>query len=462
MGWLSSTPEEEDYRIAAMPGTTQVPGPGAWEGSLTAIPKGVTSAGEKIADFMSLLGGALDPLGADQARLADGGTTGVYGTPLQQPAGTFGAPTEWGSFQPQGSIKEASAAARIVSDWAATGQDPRKTGALGRILDQTAEGLTIATAGAAAGPWGAAGLLGSTLGYSSYLEGKQAGLDDGTALEQAGITGVFSAAGAFVPMKFGKTLAQSVLGGGAVNVALGGAQRFAASTILNANGYADMAKQYRVFDGEAMAADAILGHAFGALGHVMHGGTRPDPAAIDAAAAVSAEEHFNRSAPGVPIAPNVANAHADTMAQALHALSEGDLPTIPPEKAQKLVDGVLPDPVHALAPEVEAAARAELPGYDAAAASIPVRELPAETSPEPVAPIATAPGESRPIPLDDFHGDLLAHLVHNYGDAPYITEDGRQVSFRQMANELQLQRSEADSFAKLHDIAAACAARNGA
>jgi len=461
MGYLTANPEEDDYRIAAMPGTTQVPAPGALEGSLTAIPKGITSAGEKIGDFMSLLGGALDPLGADQARLADGGTTGVYGTSLQQPAGTFGAPTQWGSFQPQGSIKEASAAARIVSDWAATGQDPRKTGTLGRILDQTAEGLTIATVGAVAGPYGAAGLLGSTLGYSSYLEGKQAGLDDDTALEQAGITGVFSAAGAFVPMKLGKTLAQSVLGGGAVNVALGGAQRFAASTVLNANGYAGMARQYRVFDGEAMAADAILGHAFGALGHVMHGGTRPDPAAVDAAAAVSAEEHFNRSAPGVPIAPDVANAHADTMAQALHALSEGDLPAIDPETAQKLVDGVLPDPAHALAPEVEAAS-AELRGYDAAAASIPVRELPAETSPEPAAPVATAPGESRPVLLDDFHGDLLSHLVHNYGDAPYLTEDGREVSFRQMANELQQQRSEADSFAKLHDIAAACAVRNGA
>jgi hypothetical protein len=65
------------------------------------------------------------------------------------------------------------------------------------------------------------------------------------------------------------------------------------------------------------------------------------------------------------------------------------------------------------------------------------------------------------VPLDDFHGSMLDHLVHNYGDERYVTEDGREVSYRELANEMQKQRNEADSFAKLHDVAAACAARNG-
>ena len=98
-------------------------------------------------------------------------------------------------------------------------------------------------------------------------------------MEQAGVAGIFSAASAFVPMKFGKTLAQSVIGGGAANVGLGMAQRFATSTVLQSNGYAGMASQYSVFDGEAIAADAILGHAFGALGHAV--GTHANPADVD-------------------------------------------------------------------------------------------------------------------------------------------------------------------------------------
>ena len=94
---------------------------------------------------------------------------------------------------------------------------------------------------------------------------------------------------------------------------------------------------------------------------------------------------------------------------------------------------------------------------------------PANAPTEPPANDAAAPepkaaGESAQtpdVPLDDFHGSMLDHLVHNYGDETYVTDDGRELTYRQLANEMQAQRNEADAFAKLHDVAAACALRNG-
>jgi hypothetical protein len=443
VGFLNPA-QDDDYRINAMPGTTDVPPPSALEGLVSALPKGIVGGAVKVGQ-----------MGNDLA----GSDTGYafFNTPspdemiahLQRPEPDSDA------------YKQAAAATRIAAEWAATGQDPRKTGAVGRIVSGTAEGFTIGAAGSAvAGPWGAAGLLGSTYGYTDYLQGKADGLDDKTALERAGLTGATAGLGALLPLKYGKTALQSIAGGAAANVTLGAAQRGLTSEVLQANGYGDMAKQYRVFDGEAMAADGVLGAAFGAFGHAF--AQRVNPADVDAAAAVATEDHFNRSAPGVPTDPATATAHADTMAGALRSLADGDLPDIPPERAQQLVDNVLPDPIHEVAQPLQEAAQAELPGFEAATADVPRVELPPEEVPPPKPePAPAAEGATPDVPLDDYHASALDHLVHNFGDETYVTEDGREVSFRDMANEMQKQRNEADTFAKLHDVAAACAARNG-
>lgn len=458
MGFLNPS-ADDDYRIDSMPGTTQVPGASGLDGLLTAVPKGIASAGLKIGTLAS---DAFD-------QLPQGELFHSYLSAVDQSNKTF---TNLGLAEPLPALDsdvrtKAAAATQVISDWAATGQDPRVTGVTGRIAAGATEGVTIGAAGSAlGGPMGAAALLGSTEGYSDYLQGKQQGLDDQTAMERAGLTGAFSAAGAFLPMKFGSSLATSLLGGAATNVAFGAAQRYATSAVLAHNGYAAMADQYRVFDGEAMAADAVMGTAFGAMGHFSHiSPASVDPATVDAAAATSAEDHFNRSAPGVPIDPEVANLHAATMANAIKSLADGDKPDIAPDVAQKIVDGSLPDSMHGFAPEIAEAARTELPGFDEAATPVKEQALPEETLapvPEPVEPKEGETAEPVPVPMDAFHEDLLRNLVHNNPDTQYTTEDGRQVSFSQMAQELQRQRGEADQFSKLHEVAAACAARNGA
>jgi hypothetical protein len=334
---------------------------------------------------------------------------------------------------------------------------------VGRIASGTSEGLTIGLGGAAvAGPWGAAALLGSAEGYSGYKEAKAQGVDETTAREQGGLEGAFAAGSAFLPMKFGKTLAQSLIGGSLANVTLGAAQRGLTSEVLESNGYHEMAGQYRIADGEAVASDLILGAAFGAFGHATS--RKVNPADVDAASAVAAEDHFNRSAPGVPTDPQTATLHADTMADAMRSLANGDMPDIPAERAQQLVENVVPDPAHEAMADLHEAAQAELPGFESAAADLKPIEMPPEEVPPPKVepePATGEPAKEPDVPLDDFHASMLDHLVHNYGDERYVTEDGREVSYRELANEMQKQRNEADSFAKLHDVAAACAARNG-
>jgi hypothetical protein len=455
MGFLNPD-QDDDYRISQMAGTSEVPAVGAFQGLLTAVPKGLTSAGTKL--------GSLANDTFDDSPMAD--TYRQFRGAIDQANSAMtglGLPETVPIFD-QAMRAKAEAATKVAADWAATGSDPRATGVVGRIASQTAEGVTIGAAGTAlAGPWGGAALLGSTYGHSTYLEAKQNGLDDNAAMEQAGVAGIFSAASAFVPMKFGNSLAASIVGGGAANIGLGMAQRFATSTVLKENGYAGMASQYRVFDGEAIAADAILGHAFGALGHAM--GTHANPADVDAAAAVATEEHYNRSAPGVPTDPDVANAHAQTMADALRSMAEGDLPDVQPEVAQKLVDRVLPDPMHEVDAAYQQAAHEDLPGYAEAAAEVPRQELPPETIPPPKpepAPVAAGePATVSDVPLDGLHQNLLDTMVHNNPDEKYIMDDGREVTYREVADEMQAKRNEADKFAALHDVAAACAIRNG-
>jgi hypothetical protein len=510
MGFLNPG-YDDDYRIQSMPGTTDVPAAGALEGSLSAIPKGVASGFTKMYGLESDL------------------TDSPAGKYLSYIPGF-----NLGNLVSDEDRKRGNAAAQIVGEWGATGQDPRITGTVGRIAAGTSEGLTIGGTGSLVGPWGAAALLGATEGHASYKEGVTQGLNPGAALDQATLTGLFSAAGALVPMKFGSTALTSILGGGATNVGLGAAQRGLTSAALEADGYPEQAKQYRIFDGEAMAADAILGSAFGAMGHFTHPDSpaRTSPADVDVALAVSAEDHFNRSAPGIPTDPVTATLHADTMAEAIHSLANGDLPDVPPERAQQLVDNVIPDPMHDTAQPLHEAALEDLPGYADAIHEVPRMELPPETVPPPFktwdtlkpgdqvelfrgeSPDNAANGEwwttdrakaerfgnvksvtlpaevaarhaarghngadefvfsgKRPnelasgpqdnVPLDPYHADALDHLVHNYPDETYLTDDGREVSYRQMADEMQKQRNEADTFAKLHDVAAACAARNG-
>lgn len=85
------------------------------------------------------------------------------------------------------------------------------------------------------------------------------------ALEQAGA----NALGMALPAGVGKTLATRLLSGVGINAGFGAANRFSTGETLEENGYSELAKQYRVWDKQAIIVDSVLGAAFGGVHHVL-------------------------------------------------------------------------------------------------------------------------------------------------------------------------------------------------
>lgn len=196
--------------------------------------------------------------------------------------------------------------------------DPNTVGAATQVIHGITESAELAITGSLAGGLaGAAGALGSAEGLSRYQELKEQGVDDRTALESAGLTGVVSGAGALLPGGVGSTLTARVLTGAGGNVALGGLNRYADSRILEAGGYAEMADQQRFWDGTQMLTDAVLGSLFGGLAH-LHASQ-----AEDAARTLNTTLNARRSAPGVAISPESAVAHEANLQKATEDLTAG-------------------------------------------------------------------------------------------------------------------------------------------
>ncbi|HBX7664184.1 TPA: hypothetical protein MIG43_02285 [Klebsiella pneumoniae] len=109
---------------------------------------------------------------------------------------------------------------------------------------------------------GAAAAAGSTY-EQTYQDALAKGVDEQTARTVATEQSGFNAVGMGLPAAVGGRLATRLLSGVGINTAFGGLNRFAVGETLEENGYADMAKQYRVFDGQAILIDSVLGAAFG-------------------------------------------------------------------------------------------------------------------------------------------------------------------------------------------------------
>jgi len=113
---------------------------------------------------------------------------------------------------------------------------------------------------------GAATAFGSTY-EQSYQDFKGKGVEESTARNLATQQSLFNAAGMALPAAVGTTLATRIASGVAINTGFGGLNRYSVGETLEEKGYTDMAKQYRVFDGQAMLVDAVLGGAFGGAHH---------------------------------------------------------------------------------------------------------------------------------------------------------------------------------------------------
>ncbi len=161
-----------------------------------------------------------------------------------------------------------------------TRADPSKMGTAGNIIHSIGTVLTEGVmGGAVAGPLGAAAAIGGLSGYDKWLEfeGK---VDDATRAKLAAITGATMGVGAALPPYLGKVLAAQVASGVGINVALGTVERGASSAVLENAGYENLAKHYKMLDGEAMLVDGILGALFPVGARYLR---RPTTEQVDAA-----------------------------------------------------------------------------------------------------------------------------------------------------------------------------------
>ncbi|HHS9760680.1 TPA: hypothetical protein ACTW9U_001182 [Klebsiella quasipneumoniae subsp. similipneumoniae] len=122
---------------------------------------------------------------------------------------------------------------------------------------------------------GAAAAAGITY-EQAYQDALAKGVDEQTARTVAAEQSGFNAVGMGLPAAVGGRLATRLLSGVGINAAFGGLNRFAVGETLEDNGYADMAKQYRVFDSQAILIDSVLGAAFGGAHHFAARGNSVD------------------------------------------------------------------------------------------------------------------------------------------------------------------------------------------
>lgn len=231
--------------------------------------------------------------------------------------------------------------------------DRGTTGTAGQVLFSLAEIGGQAVAGSLAGGLpGAAATVGALQGFSDYEKSSADGVDYGTAVEKALVTGGTSALGAVLPMSLGLRAGGIVAEGagaalsaggrvGAIaatgaraapdifyaagtSVALGMAQRGLSAETLRRGGYDDMARQYDILDGHALATDAVLGVAFGGLGRFINSRGENIPTRTvtsdEVSAALTTSSHLNYEvtvSPGVPVSVLSRNAHNNAMNKAM-------------------------------------------------------------------------------------------------------------------------------------------------
>ncbi len=167
---------------------------------------------------------------------------------------------------------------------------------------------------------------GAIQGYTDFRLGEREGLDPVTAMQRGLLTAEATAIGIAAPASLGTGLLTKAATGAGLNTAIGGAQRYATGELLRSRGYDDMADQYKVFDGWAIAGDAIMGAAFGGVAHFS---ARQNALSLND----SYQAHVEAS-PGAPEDPQSKAAHIEALSKATEQLINGD-----PVEVGKILEG---------------------------------------------------------------------------------------------------------------------------
>lgn len=201
---------------------------------------------------------------------------------------------------------------------------------------------------------GAATAFSSTY-EQSYQDFKGKGVDEPTARNLATQQSLFNAAGMALPAAIGTTLTTRIASGVAINTGFGGLNRYSVGETLEEKGYTEMAKQYRVFDGQAMLVDAVLGGAFGGAHHLAaRNADAPPPAdtesPIPAAEVQSTPDAPTEASPVTESAPVTdapgAPVRSDTQPTMTESAAVPDIPAIKPsdiDAAHTLNEGLYYD-----------------------------------------------------------------------------------------------------------------------
>lgn len=346
--------------------------------------------------------------------------------------------------------------------------DPRETGAVGRTLGSVTRGLTIFGLGTlAGGPVAGASLLGGTEGYQTYRDLTAEGVDAGTAATAGVVTGVTSGLGAFLPASVGaKSLLGMAASGAAINTSFGAASRGAVGAVLDANGYGEMANRFRMLDAEAIAADAILGAAFGGGARFTgegRSGAKPTPEEIAAAYEIRRKAQDARGTFGLPLTDEARALDAELSDRALASVLSGRPLEIDGSEAQRLVDNTIPDPqAEMLLLARDKAMREEL-------GDLAEMHDPANVVEEPVVTPEPRPEPPPPVPeqqealkeFDPVVTEQIEKLSQMAEDNDTVEmPDGKVIQMSRLKEQIIENMQMAEKDAKLFDVAIACFLRS--
>lgn len=320
------------------------PQAGFFAGMPTGAATGVATGVGKVAE-----------LGASQVAQSYGNVTRAMQSALALTGADFPAAQEVGKQDP--AVLQQTIARNADAYYKATRADPQTVGFAGQVLHSVGD---IATRAVAAGPEAGAALVAGSEFEPARREFEAQGIDPDTAKELAAAQSVTSGLATILPGAVGTKAAVRMASGATINLSVGAASRYNTHQILADAGYEQQAAQYRVLDGQSIAADLLLGTFFG----WKHEPSKPFATptvpsdVVDAGLIhLQARQAEVDMAPGIPTTPEARQAHIDSLNAAEKALVSGD--EIPPP--EMLPEGTGPEAVPNPAQDAarEAAARAQ-------------------------------------------------------------------------------------------------------